>query len=459
MTVSVTPQLPGLDTAAIGSLAVLARQALSAAADGNGLQAAQVRLSREELVTHRLTAEISVTFSHKIQQAPAVVAPPGAVLMADEQAARDAAGLHETTLSQDTALAALIDRELRKQPGQGFGIGDLRFSLGPAAEKIFFVAGTAGNSGIAFTARYTAEARFTLWRQGADVAALAAAEKLGLARLADTDLADVFITPLRPDAARLKADCVLFLPVAKIEFSLEGRFIPAIAAGRGGEIVDMEPVLDRWLKPGVSALLKLSRGPLAVESLATTALKFRLVRQTLQGLLYHSRRDVYQQAVRDYPLGVSDKYLRACVKYAAGALPAFSRDARRQSLLLAAAATLVFAGIYFGLNLRGMLLGGLGIADTLPLFALDLLLWFLLGLGGFALIRFNAGRSLQRRLQTTEKLRQWPPAETEGRRVFIWTGIIMLMAAFILPGRPQWAATLWSFAHGHLAPIFPILIS
>lgn len=436
MTVTITAVLPQSDVAALDSLAGPARSTLAAAADGNGLSAAQVRLAREETVSHRLTGEISVIFHGKLRQEPASSPPAGAVIVADEAAARAAADAHAATLSRNTALAELIDRELRKQPGQGFGINDIRFNLGSAADKTWHAAG------VNYIARYTAEARFTLWRQSADVVALAAAEKLGLSALADDSLGDVFIMPLAADGPRLKADCAVFLPVSKIEFSLEGRFFPAVAAGRHGQIVDMDPVLDRWLKPGIAALLKLSRGPLAVDALAATAFKYRLIRQTLQALLHQSRKAVYLQLQHDYPLGVSDRYLRACIKYSSGAFEALTRSNRRQSLTLALLTTAVICALFYLLGLRSMLITALGQTDTPAWLALDILLWGALSGVGILLIRRRAGLHLKLRLGTTQPPAQLPAAHQQGRLVIIYSALIFVVLAFVAPAKPVWAAVI-----------------
>lgn len=440
MTVTLTAVIPQTDAAALDSLAGPARALLAAAADGNGLSAAQVRLSREETQTHRLTGEISVTFHAKLKQEPGQP-PAGAVTVADETAARAAADAHTATLSADRDLAQLIDRELRKQPGQGFGIPDVRFNLGAATEKTWHAAG------VNYIARYVAEAKFTLWRQGADVTALAAAEMLGLSALADDSLGDVFIAPLAPDGARLKSECAVFLPVSKIEFSLEGRFFPAVAAGRHGQIVEMDAALDRWLKPGIAALLKLSRGPLAVDALAATALKYRLIRQTLQALLHQPRKAVYAQLQRDYPLGVSDKYLRACIKYADGAGEALTRGNRRQSLTYILGISLGISAAYYLAGLRGLVFGG---QDQPAFVVADVLLWALVAAGGVYLIRRRAARHLKMRLGADRLPETLPPASLQGRLAVIYSGLIFAGMAFAAPAKPAWAAAVIAKATGLL---------
>jgi hypothetical protein len=76
-----------------------------------------------------------------------------------------------------------------------------------------------------------------------------------------------------------------------------------------------------------------------------TACKDRLVREALRTSAGHTKKRVYQDILKEYPLIVSDKYARAAATHAAGALAALNARPRRTGLALGA----VLAGGLFAL--------------------------------------------------------------------------------------------------------------
>src|SRR5690606_6275358 len=100
---------------------------------------------------------------------------------------------------------------------------------------------------------------------------------------------------------------VAFFPTATAEVSIEGRFFPLEVAGLQGSIVGIEPLMDKMVKPGINALFKLSKGPMAAAALVATACKFRMLREVIAGLAHHPKGYVYKKLLRDYPLVLSDK--------------------------------------------------------------------------------------------------------------------------------------------------------
>lgn len=469
MTVSLATSLPALDAAPPANTGKNARAALAAVADGNGLSAAQIRIAREDVGTARLQGEISVAFSNRIQLDHKPGRNPVGTPTDSEELARQLAHQRAQALVHNTSLRSMVEQELHRLPAQGWGCDTMRFNLGNAADDVFSVisdctactgkaqtsctmCGGSGSTTTTLTVRYSAEISFTLWRQGADMTALAAAEKLGIKKMASDNLADIFILPLVADGTRLKSSCVAVLPLAKIDFSLEGRFVTAVVAGKKGQIVSLDPILDKFIKPGVAALLKLSRGPLALDSLVSMAMKYRLVRQTLQSVLIYPRGTVYKQLQRDYPIGVSDKYLRAAVKYASSAIDALMIEPRKQGLRLGFVLSLIVSAVYI-YALRPL------IADTLLAIGSDGVVLTLLSLLTVILIRKRAATRIVAMTRAPRAPSVLPPAKGEGMRAPVMVVLAFVLAGLCLPMRPAYLNSVAETATAALGPLLSSVMS
>lgn len=469
MTVTLTSVLPVFDAAPLPQVGKNARNALAAVADGNGLSAAQIRIAREDNTIARLQGEISVAFSNRLQLDHKPGRHTTGTTATSEDEARTLAAERAAALAQNTQLHEMVEQEIHRLPAQGWGCDTLRFNLGAGADDVFCVVepcssckgaplpscaicAGSGESSKILTARYSAEISFTLWRQGADVVALDAAEKLGVRNIGSDDLGDVFIMPLAAEGTRLRAQCVAFIPVAKIEFSLEGRFVTAVVAGKKGKIVALDPILDKFVKPGVAALLKLSRGPLAVDSLVSMAMKYRLVRQTLQALLIHPRKTVYQQLQRDYPIGVSDKYLRACVKYAAAAQEALMVEPRQQGLRLGIIASIVISLVYL-FALRPM------IADAMLAIAADVSVVALLSVLTVFIIKKRAAMRIMAITRAAQAPAQLPPMGREGMKAPLLVALAFFAAAVVIPAKPPYAQVVADTTTAALGPLLSSVLA
>ena len=463
MTVTLTSVLPVFDAAPLPQVGKDARSALAAVADGNGLSAAQIRIAREDNSVQRLQGEISVAFNNRIQ----LDQKPGRVVVGtaadSEDAARTLIAQRAAALANNTQLREMVEQEIHRLPAQGWGCDTVRFNLGAGADDVFAVVqpcsncsatpqqncavcGGSGESTKILTARYSAEITFTLWRQGADVVALDAVEKLGVKDIGVDDLGDVFIMPLAVEGTRLRAPCVAFIPVAKIEFSLEGRFVTAVVAGKQGQIVALDPILDKFIKPGVAALLKLSRGPLAVDSLVSMAMKYRLVRQTLQALLVYPRKSVYLQLKRDYPIGVSDKYLRAAVKYAAAAQDALMVEPRKQGLRIGVLLSVLLSLIYL-YSLRPL------IGDALLAMLADAGCVAVLSAMTIFIIKKRAAQRIVAITRAAKAPSQLPAMGREGMKAPVMVALAFFIAALLVPVKPPYAQAAFDATTAALLPL------
>ena len=294
-----------------------------------------------------------------------------------------------------------------------------------------------------YRADYAAQFHFSLNRQAADPAVIEVAEKIGLRALAVQGHGDFFRLTHGFDNTGLHVPLFCFLGIATGEFSIEGRFYPAVAAGMKGHVIEVGPVLDPLIKPGINALLKLSKGPMAAESLIRTACKYKVLRETLAGLAHHSKKQVYATLKKNYPLVLSDQYAKACVKYASLALLAISKGPRQKGLMTGAALSLLFsAGYYIGPLRQGLLtllqVQGLGRHVLIA----DIFVW----IGGYALslflIKSLAGKRLDMMVPQDGKDKGLPDAGDEGLYALGVTFLIWLACAFASKTQPHWLASV-----------------
>lgn len=464
MPVSAVAALPQTDPAPLPSLVAAAKAQLAREIDGNGLSAAQIRIAREESGSHCLLGELGAGFELKLQREPKAGVHTAGTVVADETAAYAAAEAAARDFCHTPAAAALLAKVMQDDEAQGWGLRDTEMDAG-AEEQIYSFTGDCvcagtdnknctaceGSGKITQIFRGRMRAKISFWqrRQDMNPTALAAADRIGIRELATKNEADIFIMPPVVRSNRLVCDACAWLAVAKLDLSLEGRFVPAIVAGRSAHIVELPPILDRWLKPGISALLKLSRGSLAVDPLIDTALKFRLVRQTLQGVMKRSRKQVYLGLRKAYPMTVSDNYRKAAVKYAMAALTALARQARmraaRQSAILGAAVM----GIWFFTAARSTTESVL--MPVAPVWVADAALFFLLALGAAGWIHHRAKRHIMDVTGSNAPPAHVPATGRETAGAIFCMGVTgFAMGVFALPA-PVWAQPLADILHPLLA--------
>ena len=263
-----------------------------------------------------------------------------------------------------------------------------------------------------------------------------AANKLGVRELATAKHAEIIWQPsiARPDDIYIP--CVAFLPIARAEFTAEGQSFPVLIAGLQGRIIEIEPLLDKHVKPGISALMKLSKGPMARQALIDTACKYRLIRQVLAGLTRSSKKNVYQRLCKGYPQVLSDKYARATVKYAASAMNTLSAGPRYKGLAAGTLLTVLPATIYYLTPLRHFLLARL----AQHILAVDIAVWLAgWGIAVYA-IKLMTGRALKTLLPGTVSMKTGalPPAGMQGLAALLTTGLVCFAIAASAVDKPIW---------------------
>lgn len=296
---------------------------------------------------------------------------------------------------------------------------------------------------------FHAEGQFELDRQQIPPDVLEIVDRLGVRELATEGHAEIFRLIQNPEPKWLLVPYIAFLPLANVEFSIEGKQYPSGVAGLTGRIMGIDPVLDPVIKPGINALFKLSKGPLATESLIDQACKFRVIRQIITGLAHHSRRGVYQSVSKQYPMVISDKFVKAAIKYAHVAILALGKGPRVRGMLAGTALAGMLSAGYFAGPVRGIVAGALGQAgQARHLLLADLAVWVLAYLAAWFTIRLFAASALKKLLpeevQTTDK--GLPAAGEQGTYAIFTTLAAWTACAFFAAQKPAWVEAVLKMA-------------
>ena len=195
------------------------------------------------------------------------------------------------------------------------------------------------------------------------------------------------------------------------------------------------------IKPGINALFKLSKGPMATEALVDQACKYRLIRHTLSALSHQSKKQVYQQLKREYPVGLSDKYANAAVKYAGVAVLTLSKGPRKKGLLVGTLLAAVLSAAYFMVPLRGPLLTMMAQKGMQKhMLGVDLIVWALGWVAAVMVIKFMAAAALKKILPDTAQTGKGglPSAGNEGMLAIATSFAAWVACAAAAPVKPDW---------------------
>ena len=267
------------------------------------------------------------------------------------------------------------------------------------------------------------------------------AETLGIRQMTAKGHAEIYWRPPEMEKDHLLIPCVAFLPVAAVEFSVEGKTYPAMVAGLQGRILQIDPLLDAAVKPGISALQKLSKGPMAVQALVDTACRYRLVRQVIAGLTRYSKRAVYQTLVRDYPVILSDKYARATIHYASKAVLAISAGPRYKGLVAGTVLAALLAAGYYMTHLRSFILTRMeGRNAAQHIILLDIVVWILGYVIAVFTIKFMTAAAFKRMLPQSMQMDKGglPSAGMQGFAALLTSGLVWFVVAAFAADKPAW---------------------
>ncbi len=297
---------------------------------------------------------------------------------------------------------------------------------------------------------FHADGEFMLDRQQVPEEVLSVIDYLGIRNLALQGLAQIFHVGIQPKEKDITLPYLAFLPIANAEFTVEGKPYPAKIAGLPGRILQIPPLLDVSIKPGINALYKLSKGPMAAEALVEQACRFRVIRQVLSGLTKQSKSQVYKLLTNEYPVGLSEKYAKAAIRYADQAVLAIGKGPRTKGLIAGSVASVVLFAIYFVGPVRAqlkpaMVQSGHGHHMFVP----DLVVWLL----GYALtffaIKFLAAKGLKTLLpeNVQQEGRGLPAVGEQGLFALGTTFLAWLAVAMVSAEKPEWLLSLLHISH------------
>ncbi|HYD19475.1 MAG TPA: hypothetical protein VEF76_13450 [Patescibacteria group bacterium] len=297
-----------------------------------------------------------------------------------------------------------------------------------------------------FEMTFHAEARFNLDRQQIPRDVQEIVDRLGVRELATEEHAEIFRLAQNPEQKLLVIPFIAFLPIANVDFSIEGKQYPSGVAGLTGLIMGIDPLLDPIIKPGINALFKLSKGPLATEALIDQACKYRVLRQILSGLSHHSKRQVYQSVMKNYPLIISDRFAKASIKYADIALLALSKGPRMKGLVIGSvAAAAIYAG-YFLTPAAGFIASKMiALGHAKQVIAADAAVWLLGFIAAWLTVKYMAAGAMQRLLpgEVVDKSdKGLPAAGTQGWQALGITLLAWAACACFALSKPVWVLAL-----------------
>ncbi len=303
------------------------------------------------------------------------------------------------------------------------------------------VCGSSGHMTDIYRVTYKAVCEFDIDWRNVELLIRQAMAKVGNHQtVAAKGHAEIYWQPpfVNEEDGSLMIPCTAVLPTANVEFSVEGKVYPAVVVGLQGRIVQMDPALDPIVKPGIAALMKLSKKRVAAQALIDTACKYRLVRQVLGGLARRSKKAVYQTLVSEYPVVLSDKYARATISYAEKALLAISAVPRYRGLAAGTVfAGLLSAGYYMG-HVRSSILAHVAQGNVAGL--LDIIVWLLGYVATVLVIKFMTASAFKKMLpQTVQSDKgRLPSAGMQGLAALPVTGLVWFIVAASAAEKPEW---------------------
>ena len=233
------------------------------------------------------------------------------------------------------------------------------------------------------------------------------------------------------DTLQVKTD--MPVPYGRVGFSLNGKRVDGDIFGYRGAVFTDAMFIDSLVKPGISALNKIARGPMATGALFQQARAYRMIRDITDQVSTQTKGKILRDVMQKYPIGLSDKYAKAAVKFADDAVRKIMVKPRWIGCGIGVAIFGALIAAWFYLGLRPEFLSD-GSAN-IQLFADG----FLLGLGFIGigyLIKFMTRSTLKKVLgNAPEKLPKSGDQALVGLGILI---VIFLICGATSPTDPGW---------------------
>ncbi|MCK4944910.1 MAG: hypothetical protein KAS59_01445 [Alphaproteobacteria bacterium] len=289
----------------------------------------------------------------------------------------------------------------------------------------------SGYSTQMFTVTYEADIQFDLFDEKHPPFVLEAVNKLGSDALGVGGHAGIFYHPAVFEKKKTIFPLTALLPIAIAELSIGGKIYPAVIAGLNARVVKIESFMDAMIKPGINALLALTKNPKEPKKLVDAACKYNILRQTLSALTNQSKRTVTQKIFMEYPEVLSEKYVNASVKYADKALLTLGKSMRIRGLVIGTILSYGLSLLYYVGPVKAKVMQ-IFIQKNLAQFGtlVDVLVWILGYIVTIYMIKIMAAHTLRKFLPDMSKKisAKLPAAGIEGIYA-IGTTLLVLFAA------------------------------
>lgn len=229
------------------------------------------------------------------------------------------------------------------------------------------------------------------------------------------------------------------IPYGRAEFSIGGKRYDAQLAGYQSCILQIDDFLDPQVKPGIAALQKIVKGPMATETLMKTALKLRLVKEVFSHTGDMTKKKLLNHIKTLYPRGLSDKYAKACVVFADQAIKSLTDKPRKIGAAVGSAVATALAGAWFFAGLRDMVLTPETPANEQMIY--DFSLAGALALLAYFTVRFFGASALKKIMSFQGAgggKQALPPAGLSGALAVTLVLIGFFSMALLMPEPPAW---------------------
>ncbi len=137
------------------------------------------------------------------------------------------------------------------------------------------------------------------------------------------------------------------IPMAKAEFRIDSKKYVAEIAGYRGYISKIDNFIDDLIKSGIEGLSKITKGSGDISNLIDKSAKFRIIRDVFTSLGQVPKKLMLRDLMLEYRIGLSEKYAKACIKYADQALKVITKKPRDNASLHGIIISAIIFAVYF----------------------------------------------------------------------------------------------------------------
>lgn len=233
------------------------------------------------------------------------------------------------------------------------------------------------------------------------------------------------------------------LPWGDIVFSYKGKALGGKLFGYNPVILDMMPLVEKIIGPGLKALSQAAQGQGDIGALLGKAIRYRTIADAFAATIPYPPRRAFSIMRENYPFAISDNVLQMMIRNAGLAMKHLTKKPRMNGLAIGAVITAILYGAYFLGPLRGIIVAQT--AASFPDLVPDLAMLLLGGTIITSLIQSTAAKTLHQALgKLARKVKLAPKMEES----MLWGGpaalglfALMLMLSFATGAdTPTWLA-------------------